>query len=229
MKHISIKSLVLSLLLGLMASSVYAHALWIHTSSTAELGQTHSFKVYYADYHEDAIEDVADWYSDVEEFELWLISPSGKRSKLNKIARKDHFEGSFIADEKGEYQLQISHTAKVLKGTTAYQFNASAQVWAGKGKADLMEQTDLMLTRDPKSTKFNVSYKGQPLPEATINILSPDKNSQDLITGKKGKAKAEMKGSGKYFAEVTKTEKLEKDDPSGLKAIWRCATQVVDR
>lgn len=38
-----------------------------------------------------------------------------------------------------------------------------------------------------------------------------------------------MKGSGKYFAEVTKTEKLEKDDPSGLKAIWRCATQVVDR
>lgn len=228
MKNTSIKSLILSLLFVLLASSLHAHALWIHTSATTALGKTHAFKVYYADYHENAIEDVADWYSDVEDFELWLISPSGKRIKLDKVARKDHFEGSFVAEEKGEYQLQISHTAKVLKGTTAYQFNASAQVWVGKGKADLTEQTELMLSRNPKSSKFNVSYKGEPLPDATINILGPDNNSLDYTTGKKGKAKTEMNGSGKYFAEVTKTEKLKKDDPSGLKAIWRCATQVIE-
>jgi uncharacterized GH25 family protein len=229
MKNTFLKSMVLTLLVGLLVSSAHAHALWIHTSSTTELGKTHAFKVYYADYHEDAIEDVADWYSDVEDFELWLISPSGKRRKLDKVARKDHFEGAFVAEEKGEYQLQISHTAKVLKGTTAYQFNASAQVWVGKGKAELNEHTDLMLSRNPKSSKFNVSYKGEPLPEATINLLGPDNSSLDFITGKKGKAKAEMNGSGKYFAEVTKTEKLKKDDPSGLKAIWRCATQVIER
>ncbi|EPR66436.1 hypothetical protein ADICYQ_4570 [Cyclobacterium qasimii M12-11B] len=215
-------------MLSLLAFSAQAHALWIHTSSNTEIGKTHDFKVYYADYHENAIEALADWYSDVEDFELWLISPSGKKTKLETKAKEDHFEGSFAVEEKGEYQLQISHTAKVLKGTTAYQFNAYAQVWSGKGKKVSKQQRDLSLSRKQKSSSFQVNYKGNALADASINVLGPDKENKEILTGKKGKAKATMERKGKYFAEVTYTDQLNAGDPSGLKAIWRCATQVIE-
>ena len=228
MKKLTTKTVYLTLLLSLLAFGTQAHALWIHTSSTTEIGKRHYFKVYYADYHENAIEAVADWYSDVEDFELWLISPAGKKTKLDPTAKADHFEGSFLAEEKGQYQLQISHTARVLKGTTAYQFNAYAQVWSGNGKKVSKQETDLSLVRKPKSGTFLVNYKGNALADATINVLGPDKENQEIITGKKGQAKAAMEGNGKYFAEVTYTDKLKAGDSSGLKAIWRCATQAIE-
>ena len=228
MKNSTFNTVCLTLLLSLFAIAAQAHALWIHTSSTTELGNTHEFKVYYADYHEDAIESVADWYSDVEDFELWLISPSGIKTKLEPLAKEAHFEGSFKVEEKGEYQLQISHTAKVLKGTTAYQFNAFAQVWAGKGKAVSKQARDLSLTRKPNSSTFQVNYKNNVLPDASINVLGPDKENQEFLTGKKGKAKLDMDSKGKYFVEVTYTDKFKATDTSGLKAIWRCATQVIE-
>ncbi|WP_339925483.1 hypothetical protein [uncultured Cyclobacterium sp.] len=228
MKKLTFNTVYLTLLLLLFAFGAQAHALWIHTSSTTEIGARHDFKVYYADYHENAIEAVADWYSDVQDFELWLISPSGKKTKLEPIANEDHFEGSFAVEEKGEYQLQISHTAKVLKGTTAYQFNAYAQVWAGKGKKVSKQQKDLSLTRNPKSSVFLVKYKDDALADAPINVLGPENEVQKIITGKKGKASANMQENGKYYAEVTYTDKLNAGDPSGLKAIWRCATQVIE-
>ncbi|WP_146260411.1 DUF4198 domain-containing protein [Algoriphagus chordae] len=228
MKTISLKSLSLTLMLTMLIVGVQAHALWIHTASTSELGQAHPYKVYYADYHENAIEPVAKWYSDVKEFELWLISPSGKKTKLEPTATNEYFEGSFTPDEKGEYRLQISHTADPGDSKTAYQFNAYAQVWVGKGKAAAIPDSDLALVRDAKSSDLEVLYKGKALAEGDIAILGPDAETQELKTGKKGKASAALDAKGIYFAEATHTEKLPENDPSGLKAIWRCATQAIE-
>ncbi len=224
----TLKSLCLTLMLTMLIVGVQAHALWIHTASKSELGKAHPYKVYYADYHENAIEPVSKWYSDVKEFELWLISPSGNKTKLEPTATAEYFEGNFTPDEEGEYRLQISHTADPGDSKTAYQFNAYAQVWVGKGKAPALPESDLALVRNANSSDLEVLYKGKALPEGEIAILGPDAARQELKTGKKGKASATLNAKGVYFAEATHTEKLPENDPSGLKAIWRCATQAIE-
>lgn len=216
------------MMLFMLVIGVKAHALWIHTSSKSEIGKEHPYKVYYADYHENAIEPVAKWYSDVKEFELWLISPSGKKTKLDPTATDEFFEGSFTPEEEGEYRMQISHTADPGDSKTAYQFNAYAQIWVGKGKVPSLPETDLALVRNVKSTDLKVLYKGKALPEGDIVILGPNAVSQELKTGKRGKASAKLNAHGLYFAEATHTEKLQENDPSGLQAIWRCATQAIE-
>lgn len=224
----TLKSLCLTLMLFMLVIGAQAHALWIHTASKSEIGQEHPYKVYYADYHENAIEPVDKWYSDVREFELWLISPSGKKTKLEPAATAEYFEGSFIPEEEGEYRMQISHTADPGDSKTAYQFNAYAQIWVGKGKAPALPDSDLALVRKAKAGELEVLYKGKALPEGDIAILGPDAEAQELKTGKKGKVKADLDRQGVYFAEATHTEKLPENDPSGLKAIWRCATQAIE-
>lgn len=216
------------MMLFMLVIGVKAHALWIHTSSTSEIGKKHSYKVYYADYHENAIEPVAKWYSDVREFELWLVSPTGKKTKLKPTATEEYFEGNFTPEEEGEYRMQISHTADPGENKTAYQFNAYAQIWVGKGKVPALPETDFALVRKAKSSDLEVFYKGKALVEADIAILGPDAVSQELKTGKKGRASATLDAKGLYFAEATNTEKLPENDPSGLEAIWRCATQAIE-
>lgn len=215
-------------MLFMLVTGIKAHALWIHTSSKSEIGSQHPYKVYYADYHEDAIEPVAKWYSDVREFELWLISPSGKKTKLEPTATQTYFEGSFTPEEEGEYRMQISHTADPGQSKTAYQFNAYAQIWVGKGKAPALPATDLALVRNAKSSELQVYFKGKGLASGDIAILGPNAVSQELKTGKKGKANAQLDAKGLYLAEATHTEELPENDPSGLKAIWRCATQAIE-
>ena len=216
------------MMLFMLVIGAHAHALWIHTASKSEIGKEHPYKIYYADYHENAIEPVAKWYSNVKEFELWLVSPSGKKTKLQPTATEAYFEGSFTPEEAGEYRMQISHTADPGDSKTAYQFNAYAQIWVGKGKASTLPDLDLALVRKPNSRELEVLFKGKALPEGKLAILGPDAETQELITGKRGKAKADWGSKGTYFAEATHTEKLPENDTSGLKAIWRCATQAIE-
>lgn len=222
-----LKPLLLTIMLTMLIVGVQAHALWIHTKSTAEKGIPHTYKIYYADYHEKAIEPVAKWYSDLKEFELWLISPSGKKIRLESTATQEYFEGSFIPEEDGEYRMEISHTADPEESLTSYQFNTYAQVWVGKGKSMAKVETDLALIRDANSSTYEVLYKGKPLDEAELIVLGPKSKVQELKTSKNGKVSVDLTEKGIYFIEATYTQQLSENDSSGLKAIWRCATQVI--
>ncbi|WP_439489108.1 hypothetical protein [Algoriphagus sp.] len=228
MNTTTIKSLYLTMMLFMLVIGAQAHALWIHTASRSEIGKEHPYRIYYADYQENAIEPVAKWYSDVKEFELWLVSPSGKKTKLEPVANEEYFEGSFIPEESGEYRMQISHTADPGEGKTAYQFNAYAQIWVGKGQAQSLPDSDLALVRKAKSDEFEVLYKGKALPDGDLSVFGPKAEFQEVKTGKKGKVKVSLDSKGTYFAEATHSEKLSENDPSGLKAIWRCATQAIE-
>ncbi|WP_057939409.1 hypothetical protein [Algoriphagus resistens] len=224
----NLKFLYLTIMFFMIVAGVQAHALWIHTSSKAKKGEEHPYRIYYADYHENAIEPVANWYSDVKEFELWLISPSGKKTKLEPTATDEYFRGAFVPEEDGEYRLEISHTADPGESKTAYQFNAYAQIWVGKGKSKANVENDLALIKGQKSSEYEVLFKGNPLPDGELLVLGPDAKTQELKTGKNGKTGIDLSETGIYFAEATHTEKLPENDPSGLKAIWRCATQAIE-
>jgi hypothetical protein len=224
----NLKTTILSLLLLATAvGSVQAHALWIHTAAKAQLGKAHDFTIYYADYNEKAIEKVDDWYSDVSDFELYLVSPSGKRSKLSYVKGMENAKGSFIPDEEGVYRLEIGHSAKTAPGETVYQFNAVAYVHAGSAKSNPGYESALDLDLVHKDGTYQVLLSGAPLSGSEVGILGPNGKSVALTTDSKGFFAPDLKTSGTYFIEATTYKELPKGDPSGMKAIWRCATQLV--
>ena len=118
-------------LLLLSVSNLFAHALWIETSTTGKTGQKQSVKIIYSE-PDDKPEKLADWFSDVKEFELWLTTPDKQKVKLTTVAGEDHFTSEFTPKKDGVYTLSISKAAKELGGTTIYEFNASAIVKVGK-------------------------------------------------------------------------------------------------
>ncbi len=225
----NLKTTLLSLLLLVFAiCSAQAHALWIHTASRANVGQAHEFTVYYADYHEGAVEKIDDWYSDVNSFQIFAVSPSGKRTPLTYQKGSDHVKGSFTPEEEGLYRLEIGHSSKTEAGGTLYQFNAVAYVQAGKKskQAGFAQAPDLVLV-PKKGNSYQVLLSGKPLADSDVVILAPSGETAELKTDAKGEFAAKLDEKGAYYIEATTYRELEKNDPSGLKAVWRCATQVV--
>lgn len=227
MKNIKTTFLPL-LLLVLTIGSVQAHALWIHTASQAKVGEAHEFTVYYADYDEGAVEKIDDWYSDVNSFQIFAVSPSGKRTPLTYQKGSDHVKGSFTPEEEGLYRLEIGHSSKTEAGGTLYQFNAVAYVQAGKKskQADFAQAPDLVLV-PKKGNSYQVLLSGKPLADSDVVILAPSGETAELKTDAKGEFATKLDEKGAYYIEATTYRELEKNDPSGLKAVWRCATQVV--
>ncbi len=213
-----------------MPVELAAHALWIHTSSSGRIGLPHEFTIQYADYEEGAIEKVDDWYSDVSGFELYLVSPSGKRTKLPYHKGEDYAKGSFVPEERGTYRLEINHSSKTDPGKTIYQFNAVAYVQVGKKTIlpDLQEGPDLMFVPGKTTGEYQVLFQGSPLSENEVVLLNPEGKTETIQTDELGRFKLTKPDKGKYFLESSTYVKFEKEDASGYEGIWRCITQVLD-
>lgn len=206
-----------------------AHALWIHTDSQGQKGQSHAFTIYYADYHEGAVETIADWYSDVREFDLYLVSPSGTKTQLDYEAEKDFVKGSFVPEEEGIYRLEIGHSSKTEAGETLYQFNALAYVSIGSKtkQANFKNSPDLVLLPGKSKGVYQVQLEGKPLPESEVSILGPDSVSQTLSSDAKGEFAADFSSKGTYYVEASTYKEYPQGHSSGLSGIWRCVTQVI--
>lgn len=90
----------------------FSHALWIEAPTTGKKGQSQQVRVYYGEYAQGLIDPVDKWYSDVKDFKLILVSPSGATTELTKTAHNDHFSSEFIPQGDGTYALLVVHPAK---------------------------------------------------------------------------------------------------------------------
>src|SRR5690606_26065531 len=132
MMKINKPSFLVILFILLNTASLRGHALYIDTEANGKVAKTQEVKSYYSEFEDRSTEKVADWYSDVANFKLWLIQPDGARKQLSTSANEDHFVSEFTPDQKGNYRLEISHIAEDPGEGTAYQFNAFAEVQVGK-------------------------------------------------------------------------------------------------
>ncbi len=234
---IKIYLLIFSLLVTV--TGALAHALWIKTDAVGKKGQEQLVTVLYAEPDEDP-EKLADWYSDVREFELWLIAPDGKKTKLATTAGEDRFTASFTPDQDGVYTLFTGKSAKDLGGTTMYQFNASALVTVGnvqKGNNPAINANTLVVHADPLSVnkanspmKLKTLVSGEkPADKLYISVTSPTGWTKNISTDGNGEAEFTPLWPGSYAIEVSKSWKeLGTHYDKEYKAIWRCATITVD-
>lgn len=226
------------MLLVASIGNLFAHALWIETKTTGKIGQKQSVKIIYSEPDEKP-EKLADWFSDVKEFELWLIAPDKQKMKLNTTAGEDHFTAEFTPEQDGVYTLSISKAAKDLGGTTIYEFNASALVKVGKslaGNQATNNPNPINVFSDvSKSNKanqllqFNTLFKNESKGEMHVSVSSPSGWNRNLSSDAQGVASFTPIWPGTYKLETSFTEKTSGDHFGKLyKSIWRCATLLVD-
>lgn len=229
------KNILASVLLLFVSSEIFAHALWIETNATGRKGQAQEIKVFYGEYAEFSPEKVKDWYSDVKDFTLWLVTPDGQKTKLTATAAENYFAASFTPDKDGQYTLLISHDAKDLGKTTLYQFNTSAIVTVGAAKVLSTEANSNPLKFSLQQARLNqpvalqAFFKNAPSEKVNITVFSPRGWTKELKGNSSGMAEFVPEWKGKYMIEVSRTDEA-KGEHHGKEytGIWRCATYLVD-
>src|SRR5690554_295343 len=239
MKSNNRKAALSTLLLLVTLSWSYAHALYIETSSQGKAGQRQEVKVYYSEFADGTVEKVADWYSDVKEFQLWLIHPDGQKTALETTAQEDHFTANFVPEKKGTYRLEISHTAEDPGEKTAYQFNTFAQVTVGKKASEIPltnSGPELYLLEKPQPKKnagsktFVTYFKGEPMGGISATVFLPSGKTKEVESNSEGLLPIEFSEKGTYFIEATTFHEKEagKTKKSPYESVWRCATQKLE-
>ncbi len=238
MKNIK-NSVLLLMFLFLSAGAAQAHALYIDTKPEGASGKNHEVKVYYSEFADGTVEKVADWYSNVADFDLWLVQPDGKRTRLSTTAHEDHYSANFTPEMNGAYRLEISHVAEDPGGETAYQFNAFAPVVIGK-KAGMLpvtaESPELVLAEelqntDPSKRAFKTYFKGAPKEGVTATLFSPSGATKEVKSNSEGIFEVELDENGVYFLEATTYHEDEpgKTSKAAYNSVWRCATQKIEK
>jgi hypothetical protein len=231
-------SFLLAMFLFLTAGAVQAHALYIDTKPEGEQGENHIVKVYYSEFADGTVEKVTDWYSNVAEFQLWLVQPNGKRTKLSTTAHEDRYSASFNPDQNGVYRLEISHMAEDPGDGTAYQFNAFAPVVVGKkGKMkpvteespELVLAEELQQTESSKKT-FKIYFKGELKEGVTATVFLPSGETKKVKSNSDGIIEIMLNEKGIYFLEATTYHEEEpgKTKKASYTSVWRCATQKIE-
>jgi len=229
------KSLILASLLILGSNQLFAHALWIETSSAGKAGKEQQVKVFYGEYVSNEREDVAKWYSDVKDFSLWLTAPGKEKIKLSTTAGSNFYAASFTPDADGIYVLTVSHEAKELGGTTKYEFLSTAVVAVGKPAvidhaqipaALQVHTTEVKIYKTNALVKFKAVQNGKPLVNKTVSVFSPEGWGKEITTDENGLFTFKPIWAGRYVLEVSAMDKTAKGTHHGkdYAASWQGAT-----
>lgn len=232
MKHLfAIAALVFT------SSHLFAHALWMETNEVGTKNSPHEVSIFYGEYAHGIKEHTADWYSDVTQLEIWLISPDNKKTKLTPEKKESSLVTTFTPTQEGMYTLTITHQAKDLGGDYVYQFNTAAHVRVGKttdATASLDHEIYVFLdtkntNKKAESVKGTVFINGKAAPKnTTIEIASPTGWVKEVKTTDEGTFEFSPLELGLYFLEASYTEdKTGEHHGKPYNHIWKCATQLV--
>lgn len=231
-------SFIILLFLLANVAIVQAHALYIDTDAIGKAGKTQEVKIYYSEFEDRKVEKVTDWYSDVADFELWLVQPDGQKIKLNTTKKEDHFVSDFTPLKNGKYRLEISHIAEDPGKETAYQFNAFAEVTVGRaGAGAKITQTvpDLLLIeqfigKEAKVKAYKTYFKGKPAEGISATLFLPSGEKKTFTSNSEGILEIPLKEKGIHFLEATSFQKNEagKTKKAPYESVWRCATQKIE-
>ncbi len=222
-----------------------AHYMWIETAATGKPGKAQAVNVYFGEYTYGVVEKTAgDAFQAVKEFTLWAVAPSGKKTQLSTTRTPTHYTASFTPTEKGTYTLFMNNDNIDVIDYTQYDFgifkthyHATARVVVGKeikpssttNDAGLsIQYVHAALPEQQKETKLRITYKGQPLAEAELDLYQADLWSKKLETDAEGYVSFTLPWEGKYILEVTRKEEV----PGTYKGqdyefVWHCATYSI--
>src|SRR3546814_66056 len=227
-----LRTTILFLLLGTASLQLSAHALWIEAHPEGKSGKAHTVKVFYGEPSADTPDKIADWWSDVASFSLWLIKPDGSKEQLKTTAQGDHFAATFTPSGDGVYSLSVSHNVAEISGGTLYQFNATALVTVGKG-GDVSPEyaagsNELYLFAEPSASlrtgrelAVSALQSDGPAAESYISAFAPTGWAKSFQADASGKGSFVPEWKGVYLLEAGKGEEVTGKD---YENVYRIAT-----
>ncbi|WP_276345646.1 DUF4198 domain-containing protein [Daejeonella sp. JGW-45] len=196
------------------AQTAEAHALWIESNSRATKHKAHEVNIFYGEYPSGVSDSTARWYSDLKNLEVWVLSPSQKKTKLELKDLSTHLSSSFIPDEDGIYYVSSVHTTKDLGGTTKYEFSSVVPVLTGKAPAALtVPEQPLSVLVQPNAYKTNELIRvqawkgGQAFAGGEVLIMSPEGWVKTVKTDENGQVSFTPKLKGSYVIETSDYKK----------------------
>lgn len=191
-----------------------AHAIWIEAGSKATKNKAHEVNIFYGEYPSGLSDSTAKWYSDLKSLEVWVLSPSKKKTKLELKDLSTHLTSSFIPDEDGLYYVSTVHTTKDLGGTTKYEFSSLVPVLSGKAASSpSTPEQALSVMANPGTYKTNdlielqVWKGGEAYVGGEVMIMSPEGWVKTVKTNDKGQVSFTPKLKGNYVIETSDYKK----------------------
>jgi uncharacterized GH25 family protein len=198
------------LLFAGIAERAEAHAIWIESAAKATKNKAHQVNVFYGEYPEGEADPTAKWFSDLKDLEVWVISPSKKKTKLTLSDATTHLSSSFVPDEDGIYHVTTAHATKDLGGATKYEFSSVVPVLCGTAAAtNAAPEQALAIVAKPKTyttkdvVELNVYKGGQAFAGGTVQIMSPQGWVKTLKTNDKGQVSFTPVIKGNYVIETS--------------------------
>ncbi|WP_026905483.1 DUF4198 domain-containing protein [Pedobacter glucosidilyticus] len=211
----TLKSLLFLALLALPFKNLLAHALWIETPLNGKIGQAQQVNIFYGEYATQEKEAPAKWYSDVNQFSLWLIQPGKEKIKLEVEETEDGFIASFTPTVQGQYALSVVHEAKELGGTTKYEFSSYTVVNVGnvKAQADVPNPLKTVfksqkIYQKNQEVQFQVLLNNKAFVKGKVMIFSPEGWSKEYIADENGYITFTPIWKGFYLLEASNYEKV---------------------
>lgn len=230
----------LILLISLLNSSnTFAHALWIETNNSSKIKEKQEIKVFFGEYSAKEKDSVKNWFSNLEDFSLWLTTPDGQKKQIECSPQNDHFKANFTPDFAGVYVLSIDHIAKDLYNSFLIHYFAIAVISVEQSfqkNAEIHTITDLALQVEiPKIHKVKspidvyLFYKNNAFSKGEITIQPPIGWAKEFKLNAKGFTTFEPFCSGKYMIEGTFTDKTTGIyNKQTYQSVWNCVTYCLD-
>lgn len=238
------KSILLLLLLFVSANS-FAHFMWVETSPVGKLNKKQDVRVYFGEYTYGEVENAGEEaFNKVMNFDVWVISPTGEKTKLQMTPAIRFYAGSFEPKVNGTYTVVLNNNNIDVIDYTQYNFgifkthyHATAKVEVGGSATETAAVnpdglTIVDITKkvhvENGQTAFKVLYKGQPIKEQEVTVFITDQWSKKAYTDKDGIIKFSLPWGVKYIMEATKKEEIPgKFNGKDYQFIWHCATYCI--
>ncbi|MCW3464214.1 DUF4198 domain-containing protein [Chitinophaga nivalis] len=234
-----VKQFFLSVGLLLCCHSLFAHALWMETTTTGKVGQPQQVNIYLGEYAENQRDSIQHWFSNMASFDLWLVKPDGQKEKLTCVPNGNHFTATFTPAAEGAHLLTIDHTVKQVYGENKIHYYALGLVKVNgslKGAERLKEHIDFaLLTDNARSGKLNqdakvqLRYKNTPPTGGDVTVQAPTGWAKKFKTNPAGDMSFSPAWAGRYMLEGTFLQnEAGKHEGKDFKNIWHCVTYCVN-
>ncbi|AOW22128.1 DUF4198 domain-containing protein [Urechidicola croceus] len=236
------KKIILSIVCILFATaSSFAHYLWIETSPTGNLNEEQEVRVYFGEYTYGVIEDVnGDAFPKVKDFTIWVVDPSGNKTKLETTATDKFYKTNFTPTTNGTYTILLNNDNIDVIDYTQYDFgifkthyHSVAKVQVGDAKNETFNLNENGISVKDISTssdevKLQVVYKNEVLAKNEVKIYVQDLWSKTLETDENGIITFKLPFETKYILETTTKEEVPGNyNGEDYEFIWHCVTYCI--
>ena len=232
------KKYLFAALLLLGVSKLSAHAIWIETNTTGKVGQAQDVKVFLGEFADNERDSISHWFSNMKDFELFLVAPDGTKKKLDVTANGNYFKASFTPEAAGVYTLTIDQTVKDVYGGTKLRYSALGIVKVNQsatGIENVKKHTALVLVPADKKHKVNTAenvhllFNNTKPAGSAVTVQSPEGWSKKFHANGNGDISFSPVWAGRYMLEGTFTEKESgTHEGTAFTSVWHCVTYCMD-